>query len=449
MWTSPDPPPGRPANLHHQPWLDYSPPVPAKPWLSSVPCPARLDSVHQSDTLATTEVPVPEPSELARRYRRSGDVLWVVDTTVGFLIPGLLLWSGFSARMRDWATRIGRGGWFRTIAVYGVLFIVLTALLGLPLSWYQEFVREHAYGLSNQSLSRWLGDWLKALGLSCLVAPLLLWIPYWMLGRSPRRWWLWTGLSAIPLSVLALIVIPLWVEPLFNQFGPLENKVLEAQILALASRAGIDRGRVFEVKKSVDTKTVNAYVTGFGGTKRIVLWDTILARLTPREILFVVGHEMGHFVLHHTLAVILGATVLATLSLYTVHRLAGHLIGRHAPRFGFDRLDDVASLPLLLLLSSVVSFGVMPVVLAGSRWMEHEADRFGLELTRDNRAAALTFVRLQEENLDLPRPGLLYRLWRGSHPPLAERIEFANRYRPWATGGTLRYGHLFRPAADP
>jgi len=412
-------------------------------------CAMRLDSVQQSDTLATTAVPVPEPSELARRYQRSGDVLWVVDTAVGFLIPALLLWSGLSARMRTWAARTGRAGRFRTIAFYGVLYIVVMSLLGLPLAWYEGFVREQAYGLSTESLSRWLGDWIKALGLSCVVAPLLLWIPYWLLRKSPRRWWLWTGLAAIPLSILALIVTPLWVEPLFNQFGPLENKALETQILALASRAGIDRSRVYEVKKSVETKKVNAYVTGFGGTKRIVLWDTILARLTPREILFVVGHEMGHFVLHHTLAVILGATVLATLSLYTVHRLAGHLIARYAPRFGFDRLDDVASLPLLLLLSGVVSFAVTPVVLVGSRWMEHEADRFGLELTRDNRAAALTFVRLEEQNLDLPRPGLLYQLWRGSHPSLAERIEFANRYRPWSTGGMLRYGHFFRSATGP
>ena len=444
--------PASPGSLHHQCWLDYSPPVLASLGMSSVnrhSCAMRLDSVQQSDTLATTAVPVPEPSELARRYQRSGDVLWVVDTAVGFLIPALLLWSGLSARMRTWAARTGRAGRFRTIAFYGVLYIVVMSLLGLPLAWYEGFVREQAYGLSTESLSRWLGDWIKALGLGCVVAPLLLWIPYWLLRKSPRRWWLWTGLAAIPLSILALIVTPLWVEPLFNQFGPLENKALETQILALASRAGIDRSRVYEVKKSVETKKVNAYVTGFGGTKRIVLWDTILARLTPSEILFVVGHEMGHFVLHHTLAVILGATVLATLSLYTVHRLAGHLIARYAPRFGFDRLDDVASLPLLLLLSGVVSFAVTPVVLAGSRWMEHEADRFGLELTRDNRAAALTFVRLEEQNLDLPRPGLLYQLWRGSHPSLAERIEFANRYRPWSTGGMLRYGHFFRSATGP
>jgi Zn-dependent protease with chaperone function len=408
-----------------------------------------LGPIQQSDTLASTEVSVPEPSELARRYQRSGDLLWVADTLIGFLIPALLLWSGWSGRMRVWAAQKARGGWFRTIAIYALLFVLLTSLLGLPLSWYADFVREHAYGLSNQTPGRWVEDWLKELGLSCLVAPLLLWIPYWMLRRSPRRWWLWTGLSAVPLSILALIVTPLWVEPLFNHFGPLENKALETRILALASRAGIDQSRVYEVKKSVDTKTVNAYVTGFAGTKRIVLWDTILARLTPREILFVVGHEMGHFVLHHTLAIILGATALTILSLYTVHRLSGHLIRRQAARFGFDRLDDVASLPLLLLLGSLVSFLMTPVALAGSRWMEHEADRFGLELTHDNRAAALTFVQLQKENLSLPRPGLLYRLWRGSHPSLADRIEFANRYHPWATGGTLRYGHLFRSSAKP
>jgi Zn-dependent protease with chaperone function len=199
---------------------------------------------------------------------------------------------------------------------------------------------------------------------------------------------------------------------------------------------------VYQVNKSEDTRLVNAYVTGIGGTKRIVLWDTLLGRLTPDQVAVVMAHEMGHYVLNHTLLVILGAAVAVTLSLYAVHRLAGRLIARHRRRFGFDRLDDVASLPLLLLVGGVVSFVVMPGVLAVSRWQEREADRFALELTRDNRAAAEMFVRLQQENLSVPRPGLLYTLWLGSHPSLASRIEFANRYRPWAVGDTLRYGHL-------
>ncbi len=156
------------------------------------------------------------------------------------------------------------------------------------------------------------------------------------------------------------------------------------------------------------------------------------------------AHEMGHFVLHHTLALVLGAALMATLSLYAVHRLARRLIARYRVRFGFDRLDDVASLPLLLMVAGMVSFAVTPAVLAFSRWQEREADRFGLELTRDNHAAAETFVRLQAENLGVPRPGLLFTLWRGSHPSLASRIEFANGYRPWATGDELRYDHLLR-----
>jgi Zn-dependent protease with chaperone function len=211
----------------------------------------------------------------------------------------------------------------------------------------------------------------------------------------------------------------------------MRDKVLEARIVALAERAGIGATRIYEVNKSEDTKLVNAYVTGIGGTKRIVLWDTLLERLTPDQVAFVMAHEMGHYVLHHTLLTIIGAAVAVTLSLYAVHRLAGRLIARYRRRFGFDRLDDVASLPLLMLVGGLVSFIMTPAILAFSRWQEHEADRFALELTRDNRAAAETFVRLQEENLSVPRPGLLYTLWMGSHPSLASRIEFANRYRPW------------------
>jgi Zn-dependent protease with chaperone function len=153
---------------------------------------------------------------------------------------------------------------------------------------------------------------------------------------------------------------------------------------------------------------------------------------------------MGHFVLRHTLAFISMAAMLTTLSLYLVHRVAGGLINRFSRRFGFDRLSDVASFPLLVLLGSLVSLLLAPAVLAFNRYQEHEADRFALEITRDNRAAATTFVRLQQENLSVPRPGTLYVFWRGSHPSLAQRVEFANHYRPWEHGQQLRYGRLFR-----
>ena len=394
-------------------------------------------------TTACQTVAVPEPSELAVHYYRSGNVLWAVSTGLSLLIPALLLFTGLSARLRRLAQGASRR-WILMVALYALLFTLVTALLTLPLSYYGEYVRQHAYGLSNQSLGKWWGEWLKGVAVSGLGLALVLWIPYLLLRRSPKRWWLYAGLAAIPVATLVLVVTPIWVDPLFNDFGPMKDKALEARIVSQAQRAGIEGSRVYQVDKSVDTKTVNAYVTGLGNTKRIVLWDTILARLEPEQVLFVMAHEMGHFVLGHTLMFIFGAAVLITVSLYVVHRTAGSLIARFSRQFGFSDLSDVASFPLLLLLGSVVSLVLVPALLALSRYQEHEADRFALELTRNNHAAATTFVRLQEENLSIPRPGTWYMLWRGSHPSLGERVDFANHYRPWAQGQPLRYGNLIR-----
>lgn len=394
-----------------------------------------------ADSLAT--VAVPEPTQLALRYYRSGNVLWVVTTLVGFLVPGVVLVTGWSAGLRTWAARAVGGRRGRTILLYVAAFVVLTTLVTLPLDYYQGFLRPHAYGLSNQTPGKWLGDAAKTLVISCVIAPLLALGFYGVLRRSPRRWWVWATGAALPLLVFAFLVTPVWIDPLFNRYSPVRDKALETRILQEAHRAGIDGSRVFEVEKSVDTKTISAYVTGFGASKRIVLYDTILQRLTPDEILFVVGHEMGHFVLHHVLMGLAGTWLLVGASLFTVHRLAGGLLRRYGGRFGFDRLDDPASVPLLLLLINAVSLLASPLVLAGARHLEHEADRFGLELTQDNHAAATAFVKLQEQNLEVPRPGLLYTLFRASHPGLAERIEFANDYHPWTTGAPLVYGDRF------
>ena len=396
-----------------------------------------------AETLATLPVPVPEPTPLALRYDHGNNVLWVVDTLVGFLVPGVILFAGWSARLRAWAERVSGGRRTPTILLYVVAFVVLTSIATLPLDFYESFVRQHAYGLSNQTLGKWAGDAVKSLLVACIALPVGALFLYALLRWSPRRWWLWCTAAALPLLAFVYLVAPIWVSPLFNRYGPLEDKALEAKILAEAQRAGIEGSRVFEVNKSVDTKAVSAYVTGFGASKRIVLYDTILEKLEPDEILFVVGHEMGHYVLGHVLLGLLGSWLLIGVSLYAVHRLADQLIARYAARFGFDRLDDPASVPLFLLLVSAVSLVTTPLILAGSRHLEHEADRFGLELTRSNRAAATAFVKLQQENLGIPRPGMFYTLFRGSHPSLADRIEFANEYHPWTTGAPLVYGDHF------
>ena len=388
-------------------------------------------------------VPVPEPSEKALRYARGGNWLWFIDLAWGLLVPGALLFTGLSARMRTAAQRIGRN-WFFTIVVYFVFFLTLTFIINLPLSYFGEFVRPHAYGLSNQSFGKWFGDSLKGLMVGIIAGSLFLWIPYLLVKKSPRRWWFWTSLVAIPIAAFFLLVAPVVIDPLFNKFGPMKDKVLEGRILDLAGRAGIEGARVFEVDKSADTNTVNAYVTGFSGSKRIVLWDTTIAKLAPDELLFVMAHEIGHYVLGHVVKSIFFFAGLILVTLYAAHRLQGGLIARFSSRFGFTELSDVASLPLVMLLVGILSFVVTPVANGYSRWQEHESDRFGLEITRNNHDAASAFVKLQQENLSVPRRSLLYKLWRASHPLLGERIDFCNTYRPWESGQPGRYDHLFK-----
>jgi len=390
-----------------------------------------------------TPVEVPPASDKAMAYYRSGNVLWVINLIWSIALLVVILGTGFSATLRDWSQRIGRR-WFFTLVIYWVLFNVITTAADLPRAYYEEFVRQHAYGLSNQTLGKWWTDTLKSFAVSCIVGALVLWVPYLLLRKSPRRWWLYTGLAMIPFIVVGNLVAPIWIAPLFNKFEPMRDKALEAHILSMADRAGIEGSRVFEVNKSVDTKTLNAYVAGMFGTKRIVLWDTIIKRMTDRELLFVMGHEMGHYVLGHIWYGVAFSSLLIIASLYAAYRTAGAVLARWGPRFGFTTLADIASLPLLLLLVSVFSLIVTPLSLAFTRHVEHEADRFGLEITQTSHSAGTAFVKLQEDALANPRPGLLFKLWREGHPPLGERIDFVNEYHPWRDGQPLAYGDRFK-----
>ncbi len=409
------------------------------------PAPAPAEPQAQLDVPddPNAPVPVPEPTEKALRFYRTGNLWWAAGILWGVAVPLFFLFSGLSAKLRDWARATGKK-WFFVIAIYAILFTVISWVIDLPLAWYLGYVRQHAYDLSNQTPAKWWSDALKGLMVSAIITPLVLWVPYLLLRKSPRRWWLWSGIAAIPFVVLMLLVSPIWIDPLFNKFGPMEDKALEQSILDLASKAGIEGGRVYQVDKSVDTKAVNAYVTGFLGTKRIVLWDTIIAKLDRDELLFVMGHEMGHYVLKHVAQLIGLACVMIIAGLFAVHFTAGKLIGKYGARWGFTELSDVASLPLIALLFSLATLVISPAILAATRYNEHESDRFGLEITRNNRAAATAFIKLQQENLGVPRPGLLYKIWRSSHPPIGERIDFINSYKPWETRGELKYEDRFK-----
>ena len=403
-------------------------------------------------------VPVPEPTAEAIRYHREGRWIWLAARLWGLAVPACVLVFGVSARFRDAAWNVAArwvplGGlkvskwsrkarallrWLVATAGFGVLILVLLSVLNLPLSVYAGYLRPHVYGLSNQSVGRWLGLWAIDLGVGLAMTVPVIWGVYGLLCWSPRRWWLWAGLLAVPVGFLMAMVKPVLVDPLYNEFGPMRDQVLEARILALADRAGVGGAEVFVVDKSRDTKAVNAYVTGFLGTKRIVLWDTLLETLDDDEVLAVVGHELGHYVRGDVARGLLMASTLVLIGLYLIHRAARWTLARCGERLGIGRLADVASLPLLLLLSRVVALVLVPIGYAYSRNMEFESDRFALELTRDNRAAASAFVALQRENLGHPRPPRLDTLLRSTHPSLGDRIDFCNTYHPWTVGGPLR-----------
>lgn len=390
-------------------------------------------------------VAVPEPSAKAMRYYRSGLVLWGVGQVWVVAVPVVFLVSGLSARLRRLASRVGRS-WFLTVGLYGVMYVVLNELVTMPLIFYAGFIRPREYGLAAEgyTFGFWLIDVAKGLGVASALAFCLLWMPYLALRTMPRRWPWAVAIGYVPVAFGLMFLAPVVVDPLFDTFGPMKDKPLEAKILALADRAGIEGGRVYEVEKGTRTKAVNAYVKGLLGTHRIVLWDTLLQKLDERQVLFVMGHEMGHYALGHVVrSILLGGVGVLALCLM-VQWGAALVLRRFGGRFGLERLDDVASLPLALVLGNLLVLAFSPVGLAYSRHQEHEADRFALELSHDNSAGASGFAAMLDVNLGNPRPGALSVLWRSTHPPTGERIDFCNTYRPWETGAARRYEGLFR-----
>ncbi|MBI2742407.1 MAG: M48 family metallopeptidase [Chlamydiales bacterium] len=392
---------------------------------------------------ACANVVVPEATEEAMRYYNSGNLLWILNQAWSLIVPLLFLVTGFTGKLASFSEKWGKR-WFFAIALYLVIFTCLFTLLNLPLDFYAGFIREHAYGLSNQTIGRWFSNYGKSLIVTIVGSIAFVWVFYLLLKKSPRRWWLYGSLVSIAIAFITMFIQPIWIDPLFNNFGPMKDKKLEQQILSLAARAGIEGGRVYEVDKSQDTNALNAYVVGFGRTNRIVLWDTTIAKMTPDQILFVMGHEMGHYVLHHIWWLLVYFSALSFLIFYLTYRAANFLMHRYQKRFGFKHLYSIASLPLLLLLTSLFMFLTSPLDNAISRCMEHEADRFGLEITQNNQAAGEAFLALQHQNLANPRPGALYRFWRCSHPPLSERVDFCNSYCPWKSGQPLEYGKYFK-----
>jgi STE24 endopeptidase len=382
-----------------------------------------------------------------RAYANTKVVLALVEPVFSILILAVFLFSGFSARLRDVARTLGHRRYVQVL-VYFTLFSILLFAVFLPLAWYSEFALEHQYGLSNQRFLEWLTDDLKQLAFSIGIFGVLpiLALAYRALQRHPRTWWLWLSGGAVVFILISVFLTPLVYDPAFNKFTPLPDSPLKREILALATRAGVQAEDVYQVDKSAQTVKYNAYVTGFGSSARVVLWDTTLKGMEPDEILFITAHELGHYRLNHVWEGVLFTCLLAVAALFVASRIVKWAIRRFGESWDIAELHDIATLPLFGIVFVVLSALAQPASAAFSRAIEHEADGFAIEMTHDNDAGARAFLKLGSQNRSNPEPSPFVRAMLYDHPPLAERIRFALDYRPWERREPNRWYHGLRPS---
>ena len=330
---------------------------------------------------------------------------------------------------------------------YVPLLLLLITLLGLPVSLYGHHIGL-AFGLSVQHWGSWFLDWLKSLLLTVLVGALVFSILFAVIRRSPLRWWLWFWVVSIPLTLAGVFLVPVVVDPLFNHYEPLakSNPALVVQLERVVQKSGITipPSRMYLMKASEKVTTANAYVTGFGASKRVVVWDTTIHSSTPDGILFVFGHELGHYVLGH---VVIGTTlsIIGTLFfLWAAYHLLHWLIRHFGSRWQIREVHEWSSLPLLLLVAGILSFLSSPIENATSRYFEHQADIYGQEVIHGivadpQKTAQTSFQELGEGALDVPNPNPLLVFWSFSHPTILQRATFARDYDPWSAGHSPKY----------
>ncbi len=366
---------------------------------------------------------------------------------VGFVYGLAVLWIilrwKIGAKYRDWAERSSSKRFVQAL-VFAPLFVLTAGVLTLPLDVYSESI-EKKFGISVQSWASWGGDWIKLQLISVIIFTLLTWILYAVIRRSPRRWWFYFWLVSLPILLFIFFVSPWVITPLFNKFEPLQQKEpqLTAALEQMVQRAGQDipPERMFWMGASEKSTALNAYVTGFGASKRVVVWDTTIAKMNTPQIVFVAGHEMGHYVLGHIVKLLVAFAVGFLLLFYVGYCMMGWVLKRWGAAWGIRNMEDWASLPALLLLLSVFSFVSNPLGNAFSRYTEHQADQYGLEVTHgltsdSSQVAAQSFQILGEVDLSDPDPSALDVFLFYSHPSIPDRIRFALSYDPWGHGGT-------------
>jgi STE24 endopeptidase len=402
----------------------------------AVPSAAGAPPAAATAAAAHDPVPVPTENDKVRGYYQRDNAVFVANYVAVVLTAIVVLFTGLSARMRTFALRVARV-WPLAILVYLVFFAAIDFLIGLPVAYY-AYLRDRDFGVSQEQLGAWFKDQLLELPVGVLFVAVLMIVFYTFLRWSPRRWWLYVAIPVL-LVDLGSQVVSFATQTQGKGFGPVKDASLAADARALATRAGVGGAGIFQAEKVKGAATVGALL----GKPRIVLQDPATAKLSAREELSVLGRALGAYRLRQAIKYSLMRGLLSIVGFYLLYRAATALIARFKDRFGFDKLSDIASWPLFPALFNVFFLLVKPMDVAYARHLQQESDRFGLELVQDNRACAESLLAQRAGEPINPRPGPVYELFRGLEPPLAERVEFCNQYRPWDNGQPLEYGALF------
>jgi len=394
----------------------------------------------------------PEKQAKAIAISRIRNIMDIVGGLWGLTVLWLLLSTRAAAGLESWAKRISARRWIQGL-IFFAAFLVITSIASMPLEWFSQW-KEKSYNVSVQGWGSWLGDEGKGLLLTMVIGSLVMLLFNWIVRRWPRRYWFGIWLVTLPLLVFGIFVSP-FLDPIFNKFEPLSKNhaplVAKLETVVARTGIGIPPERMFLMKASEKNNGLNAYVTGLGSTKRYVMWDTTTDRLPDDEILFVFGHESGHYVLHHIIKSIAGISAALFFIYWTCAGFAAWLARRFGRRWGLGEPGDQTPLAsragfiVLLFTISVASFVLEPVNNAFSRHFEHQADVYGQEaihgLVPDPQKTAVSaFNHLGESWLEDPDPSPFIEFWEYNHPSVKNRANFAEHYDPWANGG---HGEFF------
>lgn len=358
-----------------------------------------------------------------RRYNRIRRWLGIADFVVGFVFLIILLATRWSDSLRDLAYRWGGQRYSLSLFIYLLLLLVIGKALGIGFDYY-GFRLERGFHLSNQKFGSWLWDEIKGFLLGIILGGIVVELVYFTIRQWPQHWWLLAWALFMGLFVLMAQLAPVVLFPIFYKFEPLDNEELRRRLVMLSEHSGTRVRGVYRWRLSEKSKKANAALTGLGATRRIILADTLLDNYSPEEIEAILAHELGHQVHRHILKSIFVQAGIALFGFWAANWVLHYAVDHHM----FEQLSDFADLPLLALVSVVLSFLLMPALNAYSRFNERQADRYAFEATARIEPFISSMNKLAEQNLAERTPSKWVEWFFHSHPSISRRLAAAEEW---------------------